>query len=113
VERAFRLWANGDIMLQGSGKPTVTILKGTNPVTGRSSRDTAFTELHWGKATRGYLTSIQKISTETLDLIVRQAQELTQIGRLGDSQMSFEEDEEQERAVLVEGRDESNSEMEC
>jgi hypothetical protein len=97
-ERAFRLWANGDLLItNGSG----AINKGTNLATGRETKDMAFTELNWGKATRGYLASIHKMSAEAFDQAVEQAQEFARSGRFGDLQGSVEEDEELEHAALV------------
>jgi hypothetical protein len=73
-------------------KPMVIITKGINTATGRESKDTAFTEQNWGQVTRGYLASIQKMSTDAFDEVV----ELARGGHLDD------EDEEAERAALVE-----------
>ena len=72
-----------------------------------AAKDIPFTEQNWGKATRGYLASIGKMPSNVFDKVVDQAREFA-FSRLGDTHGLLEEDEEMERAALVECNYESD-----
>ena len=87
---------------KGTDKFTVTLNKGTNLATGQDAKDLAFTEQIWGKATCGYLVSIKKMTSDALYIVVDQAREIALKKYYGCSDAAVEEDEELERAALVE-----------
>jgi hypothetical protein len=103
----FKLWANHDLTLtEDRGKITVSF--STSQASGRNTKDVGFTEQNWGKVTRGYLTSIEKMPALAFDQAIEQAQEFARSSRF--SEDSAEDDDEYERAVLVEIGDGNASE---
>ncbi|KAH7912048.1 hypothetical protein BJ138DRAFT_1100611 [Hygrophoropsis aurantiaca] len=72
MERALRMFANGDILLQdidlsSKGKKAVKIPLKHNKATGKDSRAVlSFSDLNWGDATRSFMKSLNRHGEETI-----------------------------------------------
>jgi hypothetical protein len=104
------LWRDAGITMESLGREVNTkgknvskaIIKSTNTATGKeTSKDKSFTEPNWGKATRGYLTSVKNLRGSAFNNIVAMAKGYAKIN----SKCSWESDED-ERAILVDHSDE-------
>jgi hypothetical protein len=96
----------------GKGKGPV-LTKSLNLATGKESNAvTAFTEANWGKATRGYLKSINALDLDRFNEIVEIAKGYSITNQSGRSSLtSLDQIEEvDERALLLEGGYDSASE---
>ena len=78
MERALTLVATGTLtvaMAHGSKGKAVALPQTLNVSSGKESmRQTGFSDAAWGKATRGYATSIQSLTNVKVDAIVKAAQ---------------------------------------
>ena len=117
MERALTLVATGTLtvaMAHGSKGKAVTLPRTLNLSTGKESmRQTGFSDAAWGKATRGYATSIRSLTNTKLDAIITAAQVFmkpTRAHNRTDPTEIIDVDEDNERACLV---DNSNSDSDC
>jgi hypothetical protein len=80
-----------------------SIIRTVNFATGRGSKDQDFTEANWGPITRNYLRSINRIQENSFAQVVTAAQVFMKETqrRGGMSEYYDDEDEEDERAMLV------------
>jgi hypothetical protein len=91
------------------------LVKLVNPDTGRESKQPlAFGDLKWGQSARGYLASANGLSTRAWDQVIQTA-ELHVTAKPSDrgggaSSTRLGDDEEDERALLVNLSDVENSE---
>ncbi|KAM6503850.1 hypothetical protein JOM56_000793 [Amanita muscaria] len=117
VERALTLVANEILTIQvaraSKGKP-ISIPRTANLSSGKESmRQTGFSEVAWGKATRGYAKSAASLTKLKFDFIVQDAEESMKPIRARNkttATISIDDDDD-ERAHLVDNSDESD--VEC
>jgi len=94
-------------MAHASKGKVVTLPRTVNPSTGKESmRQTGFSDAAWGKATRGYATSIRSFPNTKFDAIVTAAQVLMKPAtraqnRTSDPTEVIDVDADDERACLV------------
>ena len=109
MERALTLVATGTLTVAmahaGKGK-SVALPRTVNPSSGKESmRHTGFSDAAWGKATRGYATSIRSLTNAKFDVIVKEAQPFTKPtrahNRVSDATEVIDVDADNERACLV------------
>ena len=117
MERALTLVASGTltISLAHGNKGAVTLPRTFNPYSGKESmRQTGFSDAAWGKATRGYATSICALTNARFHAIVTEAQKYAKPtrghNRASDATEIIDVDEGDERACLVEN---SDSDQDC
>ncbi|KAM6497209.1 hypothetical protein JOM56_007682 [Amanita muscaria] len=116
VERALTLVANEILTIQvaraSKGKP-ISIPRTANLSSGKESmRQTGFSEVAWGKATRGYAKSAASLTKLKFDFIVQDAEESMKPIRARNkttATISIDDDDD-ERAHLVDNSDESDVE---
>jgi hypothetical protein len=107
VERALTLIANGTLTVavaRASRGKTVILPRSFNNFTGReSTRDTAFNDAMWGKATRFYMKSACKIPQDKFNLIIERAQEYkpNRARKTNEVVEVIESDDDDERACIV------------
>jgi hypothetical protein len=112
VERALTLIATGTltvVMARASKGKAVTLPRTLNLSTGKESmRQTGFSDAAWGKATRGYATSVRSLTNVKYDAIVAAAQPFTKPtrahNRTSDPSEVIDVDAD-ERACLVDNSD--------
>jgi len=79
VERALRLVATGTLtidMVNAAKGKTVNLPKTMNLATAKESmRQTGFSDVAWGKATRNYAKSACSLSDAKFDIIIKEAKE--------------------------------------
>ena len=113
MERALTLVATGTLtvaMARASKGKAVTLPRTLNLSTGKESmRQTGFSDIAWGKATRGYATSIRSLTNIKFDAIVTAAQVFTKLTRAhnktSDPTEVIDVDADNERACLVNNSD--------
>jgi len=108
VERALRLVATGTLtinMVHAAKGKTVNLPKTMNLATGKESmRQTGFSDVAWGKATRNYAKSSCSLSTAKFDVIIKEAKEFMKPIRGRKATQATEiidVDKDDERACLV------------
>ena len=113
MERALTLVATGTLTIamahESKGKP-VTLPRTLNRSTGKvSMRQTGFSDVAWGKATRGYATSIRSLAIKKFEAIVTAAQAFGKPtrthSRTSDPMEIIDVDVDNERACLVDNSD--------
>jgi hypothetical protein len=117
VERALTLVATSTLtvaLAHASKGKAVTLPRTLNPSTGKESmRQTGFSDVAWGKATRGYATSIRSLTNIKFDAIVTAAQAFTKPtrahNRTSDPTEIIDVDADNERACLVDNSDSGDS----
>jgi hypothetical protein len=120
VERALTLVATGTLtvaMACASKGKAVTLPRTLNMSTGKESmRQTGFSDVAWGKATRGYATSIRSLTNIKFDVIVTAAHVFTKPTRAhnktSDPTEVIDVDADNERACLVDNSD-SEDDADC
>jgi len=113
VERALTLVATGTLtidMVRAAKGKTVSLPKTFNLSTGKESmRQTGFSDVAWGKVTRGYAKSARGLKKVKFDAVVEEAQEFVKPtrGRGKSTQLTevIDVDEDDERACLVDNSD--------
>lgn len=113
MERALTLVATGTLtvaMVRSSKGKAVTLPRALNLSTGKESmRQTGFSDASWGKATRGYATSIQSLTNIKFDAIVTAAQAFAKPTRAhiraSDATEVIDVDADNERACLIDNSD--------
>jgi hypothetical protein len=116
VERALTLVATGtltiDMVRTAKGK-TVSLPKTFNLSTGKESmHQTGFSDVTWGKVTRGYAKSAHGLKKVKFNAVVEEAQEFVKptCGRGKSTQLTEVIDEDDERACLVDNSDSESEE---
>ena len=119
MERALTLVATGTLtvaMARASKGKTITLPRTLNLSTGKESmRQTGFSDVAWGKATRGYATSARSLANAKFDAIIREAQEFMKPIRARNrttepTEIIDIDDDDDKRACLV---DNSDTDVEC
>jgi hypothetical protein len=113
VERALTLVATGTLtvaMAHSSKGKAVTLPRTINVSSGKeSTRQTGFSDVVWGRVTRGYATSIRSLTNAKLDAIVAAAQVFVKPTRAHNKTSGSTEvidvDADNERACLVDNSD--------
>ena len=102
-------------MAHGSKGKAVALPRTLNVSSGKESmRQTGFSDAAWGKATRGYATSIQSLTNVKVDAIVKAAQAFAKPtrahNRTSDATevIDVDHDEYNKRACLVDNSDEDS-----
>jgi uncharacterized cupredoxin-like copper-binding protein len=120
MERALTLVATSTLtvaMAHSSKGKAVSLPRTLNLSTGKeSTRQTGFSDASWGKATRGYATSISSLSKVKFEAIVKEAQVFAKPTRAhnrnSDPTDVIDVDVDDERACLVDNSD-SESDSDC
>jgi hypothetical protein len=117
VERALTLVATGTLtidMVRAAKGKTVSLPKTFNLSTGKDSMcQTGFSDVAWGKVTRGYAKSARGLKKVKFDTVVEEAQEFIKPTRgCGKSTQLTEviDVDEDERACLVDNSDSESEE---
>ena len=118
MERALTLVATGTLtidMVRAAKGKTVSLLKTFNLSTGKESmRQTGFSDVAWGKVTRGYAKSARRLKKVKFNAVVEEAQEFVKPtrGRGKSTQLTevIDVDEDDERACLVDNSDSESEE---
>lgn len=94
-------------MARASKGKAVTLPRTINLSTGKESmRQTGFSDASWGKATRGYATSIRSLSNKKFDNIVKEAQAFIKPTRAKTIPTEvIDVDVDSERACLIDNSD--------
>jgi ABC-type uncharacterized transport system permease subunit len=115
VERALRLVATGTLtidMVNAAKGKTVNLPKTMNLATAKESmRQTGFSDVAWGKATRNYAKSACSLSDAKFDIIIKEAKEFMKPIRGRKTTQATEVidvDEDDERACLVDNSDDGS-----
>jgi hypothetical protein len=104
-------------MARASKGKTISLPRTINLSTGKESmRQTGFSDVAWGKATRGYATSARSLTNIKFDAIIQDTQEFMKPIRARNKTTDATEiininDNDNERAQLVDNSDESD--VEC
>jgi hypothetical protein len=103
-------------MAHSSKGKTITLPRTVNHSTGKESiRQTGFTDVAWGKATRGYAISARSLATVKFNAIIQDAKEFLKPIRSRNNLkttevINIDDDDEDERAHLVDNSDDSEPE---
>jgi hypothetical protein len=121
VERALTLVATGTLTVEmahttSKGK-TIPLPRTLNFSTGKDSmRQTGFSDVAWGKATRGYATSARSLTNVKFDTIIQEAKDFLKPIRSRNKTTDMEiiniddDDADDERANLVDNDSASDHE---
>jgi hypothetical protein len=106
----FTLWRNDQFVLEhdSRGKPVLKLKKTLNLETGKmSAKNTDFGDANWGKATRSYMSSINRLPEQSIDDIIRDVQAFVNARKSstlidsGDENVLDDMEEYDERANLL------------
>ena len=99
-------------MARASKGKTIPLPRTTNLSTGKASmRQTGFSDVAWGKVTRGYAKSAGLLKVAKFDAIIKDAKELLKPTRSRNKNtepvevINIEDDDDDERAHLVDNSD--------
>src|SRR5271169_2860172 len=101
-------------MARASKGKAITLPRTVNFSTGKKSmHQTGFSDISWGKATRGYAMSAQSLTMLKFDALVQDAQEfmkpIRSRNRTTDTEViEIEDNDDDERAHLVDNSDDSD-----
>jgi hypothetical protein len=119
VERALTLVATGTLtiaIVRASKGKSIPLPRTVNLSTGKESmRQTGFSDVAWGKATRGYAISARSLVNAKFHAIIQDAKEfikpLRSRNKTTDATeiIDIDDDDDDERAHLVDNSDESDS----
>jgi hypothetical protein len=115
VERALRLVATGTLTIDMVAKgKTVNLPKTMNLATAKESmRQTGFSDVAWGKATRNYAKSARTLTNAKFDIPIKEAKGFVKPIRGRKTTQATEVidvDEDDERAYLVDNSDDESDE---
>jgi hypothetical protein len=120
VERALTLVATGTLtieMARASKGKSIPLPRTVNFSTGKESkRQTGFSDIAWGKATRAYTISARSLANVKFDTIIQEAKDTMKRIRSrnktsteGKEVINIDDDADDERANLVDNSDDSES----
>ena len=119
MERALTLVATRTLTIEmvraSKSKSNITLPRSVNPSTGKESmRQTGFSDVSWGKATRSYARSASSLANAKFDIIIHDAKEFLKPIRSRNKTMdttreiiNIDDDDDDERAHLVDNSEDS------